>query len=636
MFETDIRKIDFWGNNILKAHHVNLDIDLDCVILLSSKDSKLSDLLYNKIIDSVIDRVHPKNVYKDFSNALENINSFLATWRHEDEKIKGLHGIIGIYSKKTFLFSSIGSASAYLYNTHSDIIEVSEKDDTPNEFNFISSGDIADGESMILSTIRLLDILSKDDIRDGLLWGNLKRSGENIESILLQEHSGKNIGVLSLKKYLPSESPKRVDFEKISYYILSAFDNRLTKNTLWYIYHLRDTIIVQSQKTKQFLLAGAIGVSVFLLYWVIAWFFQVATQTQGWEQAKEDLIQAQTLIVQAGENMNNPDMFSLNITQAQALLAKLESQTLFLEDIALIKDNMAILQKQFNGIEAFETTKENTLYQFPSPLPIVKMINVSNKAYIVQKDTITGPIIQGETPQSYSFKELTQAGDSFIDAAVYDSNIVLMTQLGKVVNFGKNNFFNYVDVSNQTTWEKSPIIGGYASNIYLLSDSQTQILRHKRQGATYSAWDSYLTDADAASIGKIVSLAIDGGIYILKADGSIVKLFREPKYRLESIVLNKLPKNYDFKNLTGKMPSIRARAELRYVYMLFENKILIFKPNTRLYQDVKSLLYVGQIEGKNMVIEDFMVENDGELFLAGKNGVYKAKFEIIEDKVVLR
>jgi hypothetical protein len=44
--------------------------------------------LYHKITDAVIDRIHPKNAYKDFSNALENINAFLRNWKHEDGKIK--------------------------------------------------------------------------------------------------------------------------------------------------------------------------------------------------------------------------------------------------------------------------------------------------------------------------------------------------------------------------------------------------------------------------------------------------------------------------------------------------------------------------------------------------------------------
>jgi len=67
---------------------VNLDTDLDCVVLISSKDDKLSDLLIHKIVDSLLDKLHPKNVYKDFSNALENINSFISTWGNSQDKIK--------------------------------------------------------------------------------------------------------------------------------------------------------------------------------------------------------------------------------------------------------------------------------------------------------------------------------------------------------------------------------------------------------------------------------------------------------------------------------------------------------------------------------------------------------------------
>jgi hypothetical protein len=107
MFKTDVRKIDFGGKNTLKTYSVNLDSDLDCIIILSAKDEKLGDLLYHKVMDSIIDRIHPKNVYKDFSNSLENINSFLSSWQQGGDKIRGLQGIIAVYHKKTFLFSTI-------------------------------------------------------------------------------------------------------------------------------------------------------------------------------------------------------------------------------------------------------------------------------------------------------------------------------------------------------------------------------------------------------------------------------------------------------------------------------------------------------------------------------------------------
>ena len=126
MLETDVRKIDFEWKNTLKTYSVNLDTDLDCIIILSSKDEKLTELLYHKVMDSIIDRIHPKNVYKDFSNSLENINSFLSSWQQWGDKIKGLHGIIAIYHKKTFLFSTIWKPSCYLFNYRQDFVEITD------------------------------------------------------------------------------------------------------------------------------------------------------------------------------------------------------------------------------------------------------------------------------------------------------------------------------------------------------------------------------------------------------------------------------------------------------------------------------------------------------------------------------
>jgi hypothetical protein len=368
---------------------------------------------------------------------------------------------------------------------------------------------------------------------------------------------------------------------------------------------------------KQVLLALGVLISVFLLYNIISGFFHITSNSSTLDTAKQNLVLAQSNIVTASENMNNEDMFSLNIGQAEEIISDLETRELFMSDLGLLKDRIGILQKQFNGILSYATNSENTLYSFAAEKDIVKVVSVGSQIYVVDKNSITGPIFKGETPESYEFSELNSQ-DYFIDATIQDTNIVLMTQQGKVVNFAKNNYFSYVDVLNQDTWEQSPIINSYASNIYLLSDSENQILRHKKKAPAYDGGEAYLKDQDALDTGRILSLAIDGGIYILKLDGSIIKLFRSPKYRLESLLLNGLPKNYDFKNIDGdNLPSLRARANLSYVYMLLDNRILVFKPNTSNYRDVKYLQYLGQIEGKDIVIQDFYVDNDGDIIVAG-------------------
>lgn len=635
MLTSDIKNIDFGGKNFVKSHIVNLDKELDCVILLSVKDQKLKDLLYNKILDALIDRVHPKNVYKDFSSALENINAFLSNWKVDNEKVRWLHAIIGIYHGKSFLFSTVWKASCLLYNSHGDVIEVTDKADDPKDFSFISSGDIAYGEVLIVSTLRILDILSKDDIKDGLEFGDIERSGNNIEHILLHEHSGKNVWFVSLQKQVKVESSQNAFLEKISYWFFRLCDNSFIKRAIGYMYHIRDKIDYKSQRSRQALFGIWMLVSVFLLYSIIGWFFQIASNSQDLEWAKQDFIIAQDHIAKASENMNDADAFMLHIEAAEEIIWELEKEQLFLHDVEKLKGNVSILQKQFNGIESFETKAENTLFSFQESQKIVKVLSVSNKVYVVHDRSITGPILQWSDVENFVFEELSE-NDSFIDAAVYDSNIVLMTQMGKVVNFAKNNYYSYVDVSDQETWEKSPLIASYGANLYLLSENRKQILRHKKIANGYDAWTNYLKDEDAQNIWNILSIAIDGGIYILKDDGSVVKLFRSPEYRLEGIVLNNLPKNYDFSKESSHIPSIRARANLSYVYMLYDNKVLVFKPNTIRYQDVKSLNYLGQIEGKDIVIEDFYVDNDGEVFVASQGWVFKLEFDIWEEDIIVK
>ena len=636
MLEADIRKIDFWGGNSLKSNIVNLDTDMDAVILISSKDSKLLDLIYHKIVDSLIDRIQVKNVYDDFSYALENINAFLIWWMHNGKKVLGLHAFIGIYHKKNFYFSTVWKASCYLHNSHQDVIEITDKEETPRDFSFISNWDIATSESLVVSTDQLLFTLSKDDIRDSFSFWDIERSGENIEKILLHEHSWKNIGLLLLQKDGEKEKQRFAFFDTCSHYFLRLMDSRFFKKILSYVYLFKKTLIHQGKKTRQILLGLWIFLSAWVLYFIISWFFSVSSNIASSDVAKEKLITAQNHIITASENTNDADIFSFNIETAETIISDLESENLFLNDLTKLKDEVNVLEKQFNGISPFETTAENQLFGFDAQKEIIEVITISGKTYVVHKDGITWPIIPNEEVPTASFDDMSP-DDYFIDATVFASNIVLVTQVGKVVSFSTSWVFRFIDVVDQETWEKSPIIDAYADNLYLLSGEGNQVLRHKSAGENFAAGNEYLTDEDVLSMGNIVSLAIDGGIYILKQDGTIVKLFRSPKYRLESIVLNKLPKNYDFTELdSGKLPDIKTAINLKYVYMLLDNRILVFQPNSLRFQDVTSLNYLWQIEGRDVVIEGFSVENDGEITIASSTWVYKIEFDVIDEQLVLK
>jgi hypothetical protein len=222
---------------------------------------------------------------------------------------------------------------------------------------------------------------------------------------------------------------------------------------------------------------------------------------------------------------------------------------------------------------------------------------------------VIGPIIPNNVPKETSFSQL-DSSDAFKNAVVVGDNIILLTQLAKIVNFSKSGFFQYIDTLGQKTWQESSDIDSFLTNIYLLNKEQNQITKHKKVGDNYDTGTPFLKLDDSKNIGKILSIGVDGGMYILKNDLSILKVFSSPKYRVESILINKLPKNYTIEG-TPENIKIKTRGDLAYVYILLNNKIWIFQPNTKLFQDTKSLMYVGQIEGKQSKIRDFYVSHDG-------------------------
>jgi len=94
MFEISVKKIDFEKQNTIIKKNINLDNNLDCFILISSSNSRLSENLINNTLEYLIDKVSKDDTYNDFMIALEHLNSYLKTWRIDQEEKEELDMII--------------------------------------------------------------------------------------------------------------------------------------------------------------------------------------------------------------------------------------------------------------------------------------------------------------------------------------------------------------------------------------------------------------------------------------------------------------------------------------------------------------------------------------------------------------
>ena len=619
-----------WKNDIIQKN-INLDKNLDLFIVADSNNPNITELITSKIIDFSIDNITKENTYKDFALLLENINSILKTIR-QDNKEEHISIIIWILDKNKLYFSNIWTTSAYLIKTTNEVIEITEKDEQKKEFLFISEWKLDNLDTIIFSTQRLLNYLSYSDFSDSVIWKKAEQINNNINLILSEENLEENIWLLSFKYYFLLDwiENKSKFKEKFSTFLLKLLDNSLTKKIIAYYLIVKEKLSKQSKIIQNWFYLIIISLSIFALYLIINWIFSTTISTKTIEQNKENLTKAMEYVRIASNNSSNSDIFNLNIKKAEKIVSQLKEKKLFLNDVNNLSNDINIIKKQFNWIETYDINNSNLIYKLTQKNP-VKIVKINLITYLITKNSVIWPIIPWKTPKKHIFTQLKD--DSFIDASALDNSIILITKQWKVVEFSKNWYFSYKDVKWQKLWEKSDTILSYAQNIYLIPQTKNQIFKHKKMWKVFSEAIPYLKKEDTKSIWKILDIAIDWWIYILKNDLSIVKFFSTP-YRLEKIVINKLPDNYKKENNWNI--KIKTRKDLNYVYILLNNKIWVFKPNTRRFQDTKALTYLWQIEASNWKIQDFYVNHDSDIDILTDSWIYKLNFEVNDNKIIVR
>lgn len=113
----------------------------------------------------------------------------------------------------------------------------------------------------------------------------------------------------------------------------------------------------------------------------------------------------------------------------------------------------------------------------------------------------------------------------------------------------------------------------------------------------------------------IVNMDIDGSIWLLSGkNGSLIteKILTAPKYERRGIVMNNLGIN-TFTNTDPLVTKIYADPAYQEIYILADNRIWVFMPNSKRFNDVKSLAYIGQIDVQNIIITDIAIQQSGDI-----------------------
>ncbi len=636
MFDLSSKIINIEKQNHIIKKNISLDTNLDCFIHIDSESKNFTEAFLNKIVDHIIDKISIKNTYWDFSIALENINAFIKAWNIDNTEKQTANVIIGIQHNNNFIFSSIGHASAYWINRNQELISLTEHSSKKDRFSDISNWELKTGEIILISSTNILSYLSQSDIIDGIDKNNdINHFTENIYQILTTENLNENI-IYSAFKYTNTEENEIFEnkyIKIIQEYFLKVLDTKIMKRFIIFLLKLKNYIIKQSKWVKNILFIFIITLCIIFLYNSLSSIISVTTNNQEKEVNIEKLEQAKNLIRQASDNVANTNAFEKFISEAEIIIESVKSEKIFLSDIDIMQNNVNILKKQFNKIETFEDDIDKQIYagNFEN---FVKIIKNKLKPYILEKKSITWAINWWATPKKYVNTQLDK-DEFFIDATVIWDNIYISTNKSKIVRFAKTGHFSFVDVQWQDRWWEHKNINSYNGNLYITDKNIAQIYKHWSSWKNFTKATPYLKADDINAIWKILSIAIDWGFYILKSDLMVQKFFSWPKYEMVNIVMNNLPKNYVIEDKTTKI-ELKARADLNFVYILLNNKIFVFQPNSRNYRDVTSLTYVWQIDWFEQKIKDFYVNHDWELWVINNKWIYDLSFEISDNKLILR
>lgn len=629
------RKISIWPS-------------LEALIQINFSDKWILNILENKIVDTILTFIWKNDtIYNSFSVILKQINKELLKVSGEFDLNK-LNIFLWIIENDKLYFSALWSYQSYLvkWDKIENITEWAKQEWI--EFSYVLSWELASKNQIFLSNVDLLSYLTKDDLIE---ISNLSKNTEKLETInnfLIRDISDKSFDIVVLESGATSQI-KETKFEKYSkyiWYVKNMIESEKTKKIvenlkenekivkLKWIFKIQiEKILEITRKNKKLrvgLFTSWILVSILLLYLIISGI--IFKNWQWWdvpEVYKNKLIEAKQIIESTKWDVWNKEAFDKNIKKAEDIIFEVRDKQFFLTDINKMLGDISTLKKQVNWIESIELKQEHKQYSFKNTnFNLNWIFENTRNLYFIWKESIIWPFVEWVDPKEYKYSDWEETVSATINGDWY---IFILTKSNRILSFYKGNF-KYETVEWQKTWEPALKIRNFNWNLYTLATDWKQIYKHKPLVNWFTNKAEFWDSKDFKQ--KIIDIYIDWWIYTLKDDLTLDKIILWVKPEKRSIIINWLPDNYTV--IDNSKTELIWNINLNYLYILLNNKIWIFEPDSRAFKDVKSIRYVWQIEPSNTRINSIYVPKDWTIYIWDNSAIYKINFEVSNGKVITR
>ena len=500
-----------------------------------------------------------RSAYDNFESTLKEINETLRDLAEKKKSkwIGHINCVLAVYQGEAIHLSQSGAAEGYLLRSGklNTVIEESTASSEPGEtFLSIASGNIQNKDLVILSSSRLLRTISGSELQKNFAIGQLEKNVDRLrETVTLDKDEKIALGFLYLAP-VQEEILQEVSFKgflnkmgKTAKKQLGVLKEQGKKEKVEQIKKTLDdfrkdfgsTVQKGYKKTKSMdrkNLKFTISVLTVVLVVIIAILVSKGLEGRRFNAFQNNLnllrdqiaraervslidkIAARDLLYQSREDVNAllKTGFQRNVvmTLAEGIAKSIDSvdnikrisQPEQVVDLAKARegvDAMGLIRLTPNSLNAYDY---NAWYTVVLDQPSIKTITQDGRIVAASKFTDEGKVVFRTNDN-----QLLELKDDQVEAVP----------------------------TNDERWHDATAIEDFNNYLYFLDPLQNQIWKYRRGYNRYGESVSYNEDAD---LKDSRDLTIDGFVWILNKDGSIIKMARAKK---EAFEVKGLPESFN-------------------------------------------------------------------------------------------
>lgn len=630
-----IRHFDPDGAHIVRSHilHPHADITILCIVLADKENvvSVLEDHLLETISSTGWNEGEEES---DFTFVTEKYNHFQRNLAESD--IRNTSGLFAVLVWDALMVSVAGNMCATLRERNGTMSLITEHPLEGSEFTSISHGNIPPWSQIFFSSQPLSSFLSDDcldecsdlsheSFEETLEW-ILKRDAHETIHIIRLENTPQQRKPLSSSRGSKNIVSQQVD---IARGFIADVYSQIPRYQKLHIFWERLSLFFE-KKTRSFLLLFLIvgWVLFFGLIYSLIWALFTSVSTPQ-SDAKNQILRAQTLIESSQKLTSNSQAFNSNIKEAENILFKIRDQQEYIRDTQELLQRIEAMKKEMYDIQSIDLKKKESIIKFnPEDISPLWLFEYGKKLNLIGKtSSILGYIPWNPLTAltSYPPGEEVQSVDM-----TEDGNFYFLTKNNRVLS-NKQNEITYVSVTGQDTWENANTLHSFNNNIYLVDRTSGQVLKHRPGLNGFSQKSEVLPK----SLSGILDVGIDGWFYIVTDEPKIMRIVSKDGYTQNGITLNKIPG--EFRLGKPEDTQIVVRQNLNFIYLLSGDRIWIFEPDSKRFQDVRAWNYIAQLEiSTDQSIRAISIPRDGFIYVITNLGVYDVPFDFIDKNIILK